>query len=904
MDVLDRDRWRVLSTHLDDLLDLDDEARNARLAAIETGDPALAADLRSLLDERRAIEAERFLEHALVTPRTPGLAGQTVGAYTLIAPIGHGGMGGVWLAERSDGRFERRVAVKFLNIALAGRGEARFLREGTLLARLTHPHIARLLDAGVAQSGQPFLVIEYVDGEPIDSYCARRGLDVRARVRLVLDVLAAVAHAHTHLVVHRDIKPSNILVDASGQVKLLDFGIAKLLEDDEQPGLPSALTREAGVALTPEYAAPEQLTGAPITTATDIYALGVLCFVLLAGRHPAGDTLHSTAGIVKAVVDDEPPALSAVAEPASTRRQLRGDLDTIVAKALKKSPAHRYASATAFADDFTRWLQDLPISARRDTAGYRAIKFIRRNTLPVTAGTLTMAALAGGLFAANRERLVAQRRFTELRRLSNNVIGLDQRIRNLAGSTEARRALVADSLEYLEGLAADARPDPDLSLEIADGYRRIGRIQGVPTELNLGDFASAEDSLKKADALVERVLAARPDNRAALSESATIAHDRMIIAQSERRNADARVHAARAVARMDAFLRRPDVSGAERDTFAGQYSNVALAYVNMHDYAAAVPQARRAVELARATPFSDHLGSGLSLLANILRFKGDVDGAVRAIAEARAASEAAHYESDTTKMIERYGVLLRQGLILGEHEGVNANQPEAAAGVLQEALDLTKQGTLKDAHDATSRTRVATVARELGHIVRDRDPRRALALYDLGLAELSDIRGNVKATRDRAMLLASASYPLRALAQPVEARQRIDEALALLETTKDYPPGAMTFESESYLVMRADADALAGAGHVHDAAVAYERLLERLTAAAAGAATDLRVATHLSAFYAAQADMERRDGRADAARLAETRRLQIWQAWREKLPGNPFVERQLSSFPRAFRSPE
>jgi serine/threonine-protein kinase len=270
-------------------------------------------------------------------------------------------MGTVWLAERSDGRFERSVAVKFLNIGLLNPGgEKRFKREGTILSRLAHPHIAELIDAGVSPGGQPYLVLERVDGEHIDRYCDRRRLNIEARVRLFLDVAAAVAHAHANLIVHRDLKPSNVLVGTDGRVKLLDFGIAKLLEDEEQPGLATALTREAGGALTPAYAAPEQVTDGPITTATDVYSLGVLLYVLLSGRHPAGPGPHSAAELVKAIVDNVPPRLSdaavlaqedgkAISENAGRRattpdkllRLLRGDLDTIAAKALKKNPRER-----------------------------------------------------------------------------------------------------------------------------------------------------------------------------------------------------------------------------------------------------------------------------------------------------------------------------------------------------------------------------------------------------------------------------------------------------------------------------------------------------------------------------------------------------------------------------------
>jgi serine/threonine-protein kinase len=417
MSTLSPEQWQALSPYLDQALAMTNDARAAWLSTLGEQDPALSAQLRALLDEHRVLVEEGYLEKGSSMLRGPGLAGQTIGPYKLISQIGQGGMGSVWLAERSDGRFERRVAVKFLSVALAGRsGEERFKREGSILGRLAHEHIAELVDAGVSPAGQPYLVLEYVEGDHIDRYCDERTLDVEARIRLFLDVLIAVAHAHANLIVHRDLKPSNVLVSKDGQVKLLDFGIAKLLEGEGQGGEATLLTVEGGRAMTPEYAAPEQVTGAPVTTATDVYALGVLLYVLLTGQHPTGKTSHSPADLVKAIVDTEPRRPSHVVIPSKVdaetatssaarrtttpdklRRLLRGDLDTIVAKALKKNPQERYPSVTALADDLGRYLRHEPISARPDTLAYRSSKFIRRNRTAVALASLALVAVAAGL---------------------------------------------------------------------------------------------------------------------------------------------------------------------------------------------------------------------------------------------------------------------------------------------------------------------------------------------------------------------------------------------------------------------------------------------------------------------------------------------------------------------------
>ena len=354
------------------------------------------------------------------------LTGQTIGAYTLERPLGEGGMGAVWLGRRSDGRYEGQVAVKFLNLALLTRGGAeRFAREGSMLARLTHPNIARLFDAGVAASaaagGQPYLVLEYIEGVPIDRYCDSNALSIEQRLRLFLDVLAAVAHAHTNLILHRDLKPSNILVTPQGQVKLLDFGIGKLLAEQNTAASVTELTQLAGRAFTPDYAAPEQVQGGDVTTATDVYALGVLLYQLLAGRHPTALATDTPVDRVRAVVDREPTRVSdaaAKADDATVQaratvahklaRTLRGDLDNIVAKALKKQATERYPTVAALADDLRRYLDHEPVSARADSLAYRVSKFVRRYRLAVGAASVTVLALVAGVIGTTWQSIEAQ----------------------------------------------------------------------------------------------------------------------------------------------------------------------------------------------------------------------------------------------------------------------------------------------------------------------------------------------------------------------------------------------------------------------------------------------------------------------------------------------------------------
>jgi eukaryotic-like serine/threonine-protein kinase len=419
--------WEAVSALLDELLDLDDAQRAARLAQLRMQNPALGDELAELLAQHAAVEVEGFLEHSAVELLGLGdLAGRSFGGYTLDRPLGQGGMGSVWLARRSDGRYEGQAAVKLLNLGSLGSGGAARLRhEANALAKLAHPNITHLIDAGVT-SGQPYLVLEYVEGEPIDSWCDAQGLRVDARVRLFLQVLEAVSHAHGRLILHRDVKPSNILVTKDGSVKLLDFGIAKLLESGGQTTPPSELTRLGGAAMTPEYAAPEQLQRLEVTTATDVYALGVLLYVLLAGRHPTASTTSTPIEQMQALIDAEPLRLGDAALKGDTwvahlrgttsqqlLRSLRGDLDNIVAKALKKSPAERYATAEAFASDLRRYLNHEPVSARPDSRAYRLGKFVRRHRLAVAAVASIAFVLIAGIAGTTWQAIEAQRQRAE-----------------------------------------------------------------------------------------------------------------------------------------------------------------------------------------------------------------------------------------------------------------------------------------------------------------------------------------------------------------------------------------------------------------------------------------------------------------------------------------------------------
>jgi eukaryotic-like serine/threonine-protein kinase len=473
MTVIDRERWRALEPLVDHALELSVADRTAWLATLQDSSPELAVELAALLLGEIVADEQRFLADAPATQSDGGLEGLMLGAYTLERPLGQGGMGSVWLARRTDGNFEGVAAVKLLNLALVSRGgQARFRREGSVLARLAHPGIARLLDAGVGPGGQPFLVLEYVEGEPIDAYVTRRALSIEERLRLFLQVLHAVGHAHANLIVHRDLKPSNILVTADGTVKLLDFGIAKLLEaqGDRAP----AVTVEGALVLTPEYAAPEQAQGGPITTATDVYALGVLLYLLLAGRHPTAEGCRTPLEAVRALYERQPAPLAL------------GDVGAIVDKALRKDPRERYQTVVAFADDLERYLRHDPVAARRSSLLYRARRFVQRYPVPVSGVTAALLALIVATIFSIRQMEIATRerdgaRFATAR--ADAQVEFQSLLMSQLGDTPlTMREIVDRGRSALERQHAhDPRLLASILLQLSDRYADLGdsKVRGV-----------------------------------------------------------------------------------------------------------------------------------------------------------------------------------------------------------------------------------------------------------------------------------------------------------------------------------------------------------------------------------------------------------------------------------------
>ncbi len=499
------DRWKRVEELFDAALSVPEDDRAAWLAERCGGAPDVAREVQSLLD---SYEEQERLQPA--PPAAP--VNRRFGVYEVERSIGEGGMGAVFLANRADGQFDQRVAIKV--VARQAFGDVfleRFRLERQILASLNHPGISRLLDGGVAENGALYLAMEFVEGLRIDRYCEEKALDLRARLRLFQSVCAAVQYAHRNLVVHRDLKPDNILVQDDGSPKLLDFGTAKLMTPISEIA-ESELTRAGFRAFTPAYASPEQVLGNPVTTASDIYSLGVILHRLLAGRAPYELKDYTTGELIKVVCEQEPA-------PA----KVDADIDAIVARCLRKDPLERYRSVDELIDDIGFYLEGRPVRACRAGIGYRARKFVQRNKVATAVSALLAGSIVLGIAGVLWEARIARSRYQDLRRLTNSLLfELHDVIRELPGSTAAQHLLVTKVLDNLDKLARESTRDRLIQSDLVEAYLKMGNLQGNPYEQNLGDMEGGLATLRKALEISGRLVQQQPSDRVALRTQAML----------------------------------------------------------------------------------------------------------------------------------------------------------------------------------------------------------------------------------------------------------------------------------------------------------------------------------------------------------------------------------------------
>ena len=788
--------------------------------------------------------------------------GTHFGNYKIVSEIGRGGMGAVFLAKRSDGEFNQQVALKIIRQSFADAElERRFRSERQILASLNHPNIARLLDGGISETGELFLAMEYVAGEPLLEFAMRQNLNIEKRLQLFLKVCSAVQYAHRNLIVHRDLKPSNILVDADGEPKLLDFGLAKILDESV---LDASQTATAFHAFTPAYASPEQIRGRNITTASDVYSLGVVFYELLTGMRPFQYENKSYEDILRSIDTLEPPKPSDAAtqrekrgkeekrkerEPETTGEvpnistsQLTGDLDNIALMALRKEPERRYESVGQFAQDIERHLSHLPILARPQTAAYRAAKFFERNKIAVSAVALVILALSAGLAVAlwqanvaRAERDRAEKRFADVRQLSNALLtDIAPKIENVPGSTEARQALVNQSLKYLDSLANESQDDLQLQSELAAAYEKIGDLQGNPTKPNLSDFAGAILSYEKANNIRQKLSATVENQRLAAENFRQLSAVRYV--QNDVQGSLQNLEEALKI--YETLLANDGESFELQTALLDAQLERAQTYSNNNQHAEALPLLRKAVAaIERLDPNHRETqrlsAKAYSSLGNALSWSDQQTEAEREMAKAVTIAESltAGYPNDANL---RQGVWRVYILASSIYEDVNN---ETSLRFAQRALETVEKAVASDRADTQAKQNLAKTFSRIGIVsallnrlpeavsnlekaeknfleLIDKEPRNQIYKSDLGrlytrFGDTKEKQGNLQgsleafrksadffeqvaladekntfARRDLAQSLKSVGVVYVKLGEGEKARQNLEKALEILNRLK------------------------------------------------------------------------------------------------------------------------
>jgi len=724
---MDPARWERVKDLFQEALERPPEERDVHLREACPEDASLRNDVERLLSAH--VRADAFLDRPAIELADPTAGAaqppSRIGGYRIVREIGHGGMGTVYLAEREEPGFHRTVAIKVVRRGMeTGFVVRRFENERQILASLEHPGIARLYDGGTTEDGLPYFVMEYVEGVDLLAWCASRNLSIPERLALFRRVCEAVQFAHQNLVVHRDLKPTNILVTPQGDPKLLDFGIAKLLSPME------AGTEATGTfvrLMTPDFGSPEQLLGRRITTASDVYSLGVVLYELLTGQRPYSLEGRSPGEVERLVVETAAERPSSAA-PHRLKRALRGDLDKIVLKALEKDPVRRYPTAAELSDDLRRQLGGFPVRALPDRAAYRAGKFVRRHRVGVAATAAVTLALVAGLGAAlwqarvaRGEREVAQRHLADLRSLLTTVLfEFHDSVRDLPGATPARELVVRRALEYLEKISRAEGATPDMRRELAEAYQRISRVQGGVFSSHVGDTAGALKSATRALEIRRSLAASFPGNPADQVSLARAELDRAQVLLAAGQSAEAVQSCGRAVKGLDALARskpRDRTITSELDR-SRRYQGMALATAGQRDEALAA--LRTAVrEFSRITEeepgndtFRRELATTLQILLHNLP-ESEKDEAARTYAAATAIQNLLLLRQPSNAGLKRELAYTHFSMgYFGERLGDTA----LAIDAYSRALPIRQELAEADPRNADAQLRLADVFHGLGFV--------------------------------------------------------------------------------------------------------------------------------------------------------------------------------------------
>ncbi len=884
------ERWKQVEAIFERALELADGERDEFIHGACGDDHELRDEVASLI--RSDVDARAHLHEAvaaeighLSNELAPTKVGQRVGPYLILELVAEGGMGEVFLAQRSDAEFERRVAIKFLQRGSYGADSiARLRDERQILATLDHPNIVRLIDGGTTDEGLPYLVMDYIEGVPLTRYARDHELAVRPRVEMFVDVCAAVQYAHQKLVVHRDLKPSNILVDATGKPRLLDFGIAKLLDPIAERSR-EAKTGTGMALLTPEYASPEQVRGDPVTVAADVYSLGAVLYELLVDR-PALPKTTSGLEMLRMICEVDPPRPSTQA-PRERRASIAGDLDNIVGKALQKAPAQRYASVAQLADDLVRYLTGRPVLARTATFYYRSTKFLRRHWAKVALAVAATATLAGSTAMsfvqarrANEAAHRAERRFDEVRALARSLLfELDPKLRDLTGATAARAFVVERALEYLDRLASEAHGDVALEREVALAYMRVGDIQGNPYEPNLGKHEDALVSYAKARAIIAQL----PDDieRRKLSEAASFGTAFFDQALGRFDAIATELH--------DAFAIVDGLPSDQVDPplVARGYSCMLQRDIDIADVASAERDAAAMTAFVGAWHQRDNspvarywYGITANSVGRVKLWLADPDAGIEADRPALAELDklASEFPDDLRYARER---ALTLWLVSGAYSGFGDNWDwSASTGDLatgehaaRDAADIAHQITAHDRNDVRALDDEATITSTLAALVASRSPADGIDVFARSLAVWDQVPPTERTTHyDRVLEY----FAHCAMAEPLARVGRFDEAhaqiLAGLALLASEPADSVTEERANCIYHRAITEHVRG-----DDSAATASLDEVIAALQHDVDTrSLKISRYLGLVRSLElrATTEPRTACASRARA-----IAAWQAW-------------------------
>ena len=883
------ERWRQIESLFTEISVCAQAERERLLQERTAGDDDLRREVESLLScDRDGDETiQTVVGNAAAAVKAGSVEGERLGAYRLVRKIGQGGMGTVYLAVRADDQYQKQVAIKLVRRGMeTTQSVERFRHERQILASLEHSYIARLLDGGSSKLAgfldeTPYLVLEYIEGESIYEYCDHHQLNTADRCRLFLKVCEAVSYAHQKLVVHRDLKPGNILVKSDGTPKLLDFGIAKLLDDGSS--LDSNPITLMGAQLTPDYASPEQVRGEHISTATDVYSLGAILYELLSGVRPHRFNTQSIRELERVICEVDPPPMSEAAP--SRRGALNGDLDAIAAMAMRKEPERRYPSVEKLITDLTRYLDGLPVAARQGTIGYFLFKYVRRNRTAIAVSVLFAGALIGGAAfstmeairasreqakaeasqrnaelqaqeaqrqkqiaemqrletekqraSADRQRILADRRFEQVRQLAGKfLLDFHGAIEKLPGSTPARKMVVQTGLEYYDKLILEAANNKDLLEEIARGYDRLGDVQGNPYFANLGDVPGALASYKKALSIRQRVADASPE----FLRDRILGHvklSQILAFQGDLKGAERYLGETFAMGGKASAASSPLV----RTSLIKAYSAYGDVKIREGVHGEAIEPYLKMLEIANQlmAEIGENAASKAELSMAHTKL-GDVYGRVERPEEAlkhlRIAIEmhkqlaaAAPNDSRQTRMLYMTQIMI--GRVLKSRTGQQYGKPGEVNEHLESAARLAHKMSAEDPDNRTALTDIAVAESALGEwLLEEKNTNDAIAAFRRAVTAAERLNNNTTQTSGNEDVLIQSYHRL---AVGLNNARQFDEALECLEKAGVYlaraeksTPGSSRYINRGAELMRAKADIYSAQKKWDEAAVVYTRII-------------------------------------------------------------------------------